>query len=68
MTERASGLRGRLRGTGLLSASGLLFALLAGSTGVAGSYAVAGYSRRFVVAPIDATVVETRGNTAVLYR
>jgi len=57
MTERASGLRERLRGTGLLSASGLLFALLAGSTGVAGSYAVAGYSRRFVVAPIDATVV-----------
>jgi DMSO/TMAO reductase YedYZ molybdopterin-dependent catalytic subunit len=36
----------------------LLFALLAGVTGVGGSYAVAGYTPRFVVAPIDAVVVD----------
>ncbi|RJX42069.1 molybdopterin-binding oxidoreductase [Halonotius aquaticus] len=35
----------------------LLVALLAGITGVAGSYAVAGYTRQFIVAPIDALVV-----------
>ena len=35
----------------------LLFAALAGITGVVGSYAVAGASPRFVVAPIDALVV-----------
>ena len=35
----------------------LLVALLAGVTGVAGSYAVAGYTRQFIVAPIDALVV-----------
>lgn len=34
-----------------------LFALFAGITGVAGSFAVTGYSRQFVVAPIDAVVV-----------
>jgi hypothetical protein len=33
------------------------FAVLAGVTAVAGSYAVAGYTRSFVVAPIDALVV-----------
>ena len=36
---------------------GLLFAALAGITGVAGSYALAGYTRQFLVAPIDALVV-----------
>ncbi|MFC6784498.1 molybdopterin-dependent oxidoreductase [Halobaculum halobium] len=41
----------------LLSLSNLLFAGFAGVTGVAGSYAVAGNTRRFVVAPIDALVV-----------
>ncbi|MXR39770.1 molybdopterin-dependent oxidoreductase [Halobaculum sp. WSA2] len=40
-----------------ISPSDLLFATLAGLTGVAGSYAVAGNTRRFVVAPIDALVV-----------
>ena len=40
-----------------LSLGDLLFAVLAGVTGVAGSYAVAGYTRQFIVAPIDATVV-----------
>ncbi|MFB6298612.1 MAG: molybdopterin-dependent oxidoreductase [Salinirussus sp.] len=39
------------------SRANLLFAALAGVAGVAGSYAVAGYSREFVVAPIDALVV-----------
>jgi DMSO/TMAO reductase YedYZ molybdopterin-dependent catalytic subunit len=34
-----------------------VFALLAGLTGVAGSFAAAGYTRQFVVAPIDAAVV-----------
>ncbi|WP_311170587.1 molybdopterin-dependent oxidoreductase [Halobellus ordinarius] len=33
------------------------FAVLAGIAGVVGSFAVAGYTRRFVVAPIDALVV-----------
>lgn len=36
---------------------GLLFAALAGITGVAGSYALAGYTRQFLAAPIDALVV-----------
>lgn len=35
----------------------LLITVLAGITGVAGSYAVAGYTRQFIVAPIDALVV-----------
>jgi len=35
----------------------LLVAVLAGVSGVAGSYAVAGYTRQFIVAPIDALVV-----------
>ncbi len=40
-----------------VSRSDVLFALLAGITGVGGSFAVAGYTRQFVVAPIDALVV-----------
>ena len=40
-----------------ISPAALLVALLAGVTGVAGSYAVAGYTRQFIVAPIDALVV-----------
>ena len=40
-----------------ISGSELLTAVLAGLTGVAGSYAVAGYTRQFIVAPIDALVV-----------
>ncbi|WP_254768073.1 molybdopterin-dependent oxidoreductase [Salinilacihabitans rarus] len=47
----------RLRGGEFPSRTDFLFAVLAGGTGVAGSYAVAGYTRRFVVAPIDAAVV-----------
>ncbi|SFB84886.1 hypothetical protein SAMN05444422_102375 [Halobiforma haloterrestris] len=35
----------------------VVFAALAGLTGVAGSYAVTGYSREFLVAPIDDAVV-----------
>lgn len=35
----------------------VVFAVLAGIVGVAGSYAVAGYTRQFIVAPIDAMVV-----------
>jgi DMSO/TMAO reductase YedYZ molybdopterin-dependent catalytic subunit len=51
IAERTRSLAGRL------SRVDLLFAVLAGLTGVAGSYAVAGYTRQFVVAPIDAIVV-----------
>lgn len=40
-----------------LSPMEFLFAVLAGGTGVAGSYVVAGYSRQFIVAPIDSLVV-----------
>jgi len=40
-----------------VSRTDLVFALLAGLTGVAGSFGVAGYTRQFVVAPIDALVV-----------
>lgn len=43
---------------GPLTRADLLFAVLAGVTGVAGSFAVAGYSRQFLVAPIDGLVVE----------
>lgn len=50
-----SSLQGRLPES--LSTMDLLYALLAGITGVAGSYAVAGYTRQFIVAPIDALVV-----------
>jgi len=47
--------------------SDLLFAALAGVTGVAGSYAVAGYTRRFVVAPIDAAVVRATPGSIVAF-
>ena len=40
-----------------VSRTDVLFALLAGVTGVAGSFGAAGYTRQFVVAPIDALVV-----------
>jgi len=46
-----------LPGRESLSRSDFLFAVLAGVTGVAGSYAVSGSTRRFIVAPIDALVV-----------
>ena len=50
-----------------LSTNELLFALLGGVTGVAGSYAVAGYSRQFVVAPIDALVVRLTPGSMVAW-
>ena len=56
-----------LRGRELLSPRDLLFATLAGLTGVAGSYAVAGNTRRFVVAPIDALVVRTTPGEIVAF-
>jgi DMSO/TMAO reductase YedYZ molybdopterin-dependent catalytic subunit len=40
-----------------VSRTDALFAVLAGLAGVAGSFAAAGYTRQFVVAPIDALVV-----------
>jgi len=47
--------------------SDLVFALLAGLVGVAGSYAVAGYTRGFVVAPIDALVVRATPGPIVAF-
>ena len=47
----------RIRNSEYVTTSEVLFALLAGISGVAGSYAVAGYTRQFIVAPIDAQVV-----------
>jgi len=47
----------RLRAQVSAHSTELLVAVLAGITGVAGSYAVAGYTRQFIVAPIDALVV-----------
>ena len=47
----------RLRESTSISSTDLLLAVLAGISGVAGSYAVAGYTRQFIVAPIDAFVV-----------
>jgi DMSO/TMAO reductase YedYZ molybdopterin-dependent catalytic subunit len=47
--------------------SDLVFALLAGLVGVAGSYAVAGYTREFVVAPIDALVVRATPGPIVAF-
>ncbi|SEQ97083.1 molybdopterin-dependent oxidoreductase [Natrinema salaciae] len=41
------------------SRNAVAFATLAGMTGVAGSYMAAGYSREFLVAPIDDLVVRT---------
>jgi len=50
-----------------LSLHDLLFAALAGVTGVAGSYAVTGSTRRFIVAPIDATVVRATPGEIVAF-
>jgi DMSO/TMAO reductase YedYZ molybdopterin-dependent catalytic subunit len=43
--------------TELVSRRHALFALFAGLTGVGGSFALTGYTRQFIVAPIDAVVV-----------
>jgi DMSO/TMAO reductase YedYZ molybdopterin-dependent catalytic subunit len=56
-----------LRDLESLSFSDLLFAVLAGVTGVAGSYAAAGYTPRFIVAPIDATVVRLTPGSVVTF-
>jgi DMSO/TMAO reductase YedYZ molybdopterin-dependent catalytic subunit len=45
----------------------VLFGFLAGITGIAGSYAVTGYTREFVVAPIDALVVRLTPGVIVTY-
>jgi DMSO/TMAO reductase YedYZ molybdopterin-dependent catalytic subunit len=50
-----------------VSRTDVLFALLAGITGVAGSFAVAGYTRQFVVAPIDALVVRLTPGPVVAF-
>jgi len=55
----------RIRGA--VSRGDLVFALLAGITGVVGSYAVAGYTRQFVVAPIDALVVNTTPGAIIAF-
>jgi DMSO/TMAO reductase YedYZ molybdopterin-dependent catalytic subunit len=44
-----------------------LFATLAGITAVAGSFGVAGYTRQFVVAPIDAAVVRATPGPIVAF-
>jgi DMSO/TMAO reductase YedYZ molybdopterin-dependent catalytic subunit len=44
-----------------------VFAVLAGITGVAGSYAAAGYTRSFVVAPIDSLVVKLTPGAIVTF-
>jgi DMSO/TMAO reductase YedYZ molybdopterin-dependent catalytic subunit len=44
-----------------------VYAALAGVTGVAGSYAVAGYSRSFIVAPIDSLVVKATPGSIVTW-
>lgn len=49
------------------SRNAVMFATLAGITGVAGSYAVAGYTREFVVAPIDDLVVRTTPGPVVAW-
>jgi Sulfite oxidase and related enzymes len=56
-----------LRDTEYVTATELLFALLAGVTGVAGSYAVAGYTRQFIVAPIDSLVVQATPGAIVAF-
>ena len=62
------GYRSRFEGVrAAVSPTELLFALLAGITGVAGSYAVAGYTRQFVVAPIDAAVVRATPGALVAF-
>jgi DMSO/TMAO reductase YedYZ molybdopterin-dependent catalytic subunit len=50
-----------------ISRLGILLASLAGITGVAGSLAVAGYSRQFIVAPIDALVVRVTPGEIVAF-
>jgi DMSO/TMAO reductase YedYZ molybdopterin-dependent catalytic subunit len=57
----------RSRETGVISPSSLLFAVLAGITGVAGSYTLGGYTRRFLVAPIDALVVRLTPGSIVAW-
>ncbi len=59
--------RAWLRDTEHVTTTELLFALLAGVSGVAGSYAVAGYTRQFIVAPIDALVVQATPGAAVAF-
>ncbi|WP_265110557.1 molybdopterin-dependent oxidoreductase [Halosolutus halophilus] len=49
------------------SRSDAVFTILAGITGVAGSFAVTGYTRRFIVAPIDALVVRTTPGAIVAW-
>ncbi len=60
-------LRERLRESEVVSWPDLVFAVLAGLTGVAGSYALAGYTRQFVVAPIDALVVRATPGPIVAF-
>jgi DMSO/TMAO reductase YedYZ molybdopterin-dependent catalytic subunit len=60
-------MRERLGETAALAPTDLVFAALAGTTGVAGSYAVAGYTRQFVVAPIDAMVVRLTPGPVVAF-
>ena len=43
------------------------FALLAGIAGVAGSFAAAGYTRQFVVAPVDALIVRLTPGSIVAW-
>ncbi|TQQ83655.1 molybdopterin-binding oxidoreductase [Halonotius terrestris] len=57
----------RIRDTEYVTVTELLFAVLAGATGVAGSYAVAGYTRQFIVAPIDAQVVRLTPGSIVAF-
>ncbi|ESS08809.1 MAG: oxidoreductase molybdopterin binding protein [uncultured archaeon A07HN63] len=57
----------RFRESEYVTATELLFAVLAGISGVAGSYAVAGYTRQFVVAPIDAQVVRLTPGSIVAF-
>jgi len=51
----------------LPSSDDALFATLAGVTGVAGNFALTGYSRSFVVAPIDALVVRLTPGALVAF-
>lgn len=53
--------------TDLPSKKSWVYAVLAGIGGVAGSYAVAGYSRSFVVAPIDSLVVKLTPGSMVTW-
>jgi len=51
----------------VLSRTDLLYAVLAGITGLAGSYAVGGYTRQFIAAPIDAIVVRMTPGAIVAF-